>query len=384
MAGSGRCATRFILFATVCSLVASPAAAQWHADVQAGRLQYDAAPEAVTTSIAGGVSYSTPVSALAASVGVPFSRAEPMWAALQGFRRVTSSGAIAFGVDLGADAFGYHLSVPDTSVLPVLFGEETPSITGWGAAAEVMPLVTWSGARVGLEARAGVVSFISDGNHVDYLQRTSFVADATARAAAWRALSLRAEGRWVSAPEGGFPFAGIALAWDGTFAVWGALGRWLDDAAQAPSWRAGAAVPLGDRVALVLNAEHEEIDPVYATPARTTWGAGLRVLLGAPAAGVREPVPDAYADGIATIRLDVDEAGSGTPSIAGDFNEWTPAPMTLDPATGAWQFRTPLQPGVYHFAFVDEAGNWFVPEGTPGRRSDGMGGHVAVLVVEEG
>ena len=40
-----------------------------------------------------------------------------------------------------------------------------------------------------------------------------------------------------------------------------------------------------------------------------------------------------------------------------------------------------LDPGVYNYAFVTPAGEWFVPESVAGRKSDGMGGHVAVLVV---
>ena len=40
-----------------------------------------------------------------------------------------------------------------------------------------------------------------------------------------------------------------------------------------------------------------------------------------------------------------------------------------------------LEPGVYRYSFRSESGEWFVPESTPGRRPDGMGGFVAVLVV---
>ncbi|HEY8485417.1 MAG TPA: hypothetical protein VIL13_12465 [Longimicrobiales bacterium] len=40
-----------------------------------------------------------------------------------------------------------------------------------------------------------------------------------------------------------------------------------------------------------------------------------------------------------------------------------------------------VAPGVYHYAFVTADGKWFVPESVPGRKDDGMGGHVAVLVV---
>jgi hypothetical protein len=47
----------------------------------------------------------------------------------------------------------------------------------------------------------------------------------------------------------------------------------------------------------------------------------------------------------------------------------------------AWTYTTELAPGVYNYAFVDASGKWFVPDGHPGRKDDGMGGAVAVLVV---
>ena len=382
MAGSARRASRLCIRAASCLFLASPAAAQWHAEVQAGRLHYDAAPDAVTTSLAAGISWSNPWSMVAGSVGAPFTSEEPVWLALQGSHRIASRGSVAFGIDVGGDAFVFHLSTPDPDLLPGLFDPETTAVTGWGAAAEAMPFVGWRGGSVELEARAGVVSLLSDGTHIQEQTRTAFVADAFAQTSVWRSLVLRGEGRWVSASEGDFPYAGVTVVWDGPFALWGSVGQWFDPVAESLSWNAGVAVPMGKRVALLLNGEHEEIDPVHATPARTTWGAGVRVLLGTLPA-VREPLPDAYVDGIATISLDADATDAGAVSIAGDFNDWSPAPMTRDEDADAWTFRVPVAPGVYHYAFVDADGNWFVPEGTPGRRSDGMGGYVAVLVVEE-
>ena len=73
------------------------------------------------------------------------------------------------------------------------------------------------------------------------------------------------------------------------------------------------------------------------------------------------------------------DAPAGTVSIAGDFNNWQPAPMERE--GGDWIVRLPLSPGVYHYAFRAASGDWFVPPSTPGRRDDGMGGFVAVLVV---
>jgi hypothetical protein len=87
-----------------------------------------------------------------------------------------------------------------------------------------------------------------------------------------------------------------------------------------------------------------------------------------------------YRNGEATIRLPISSvATTGTPSIAGDFNNWKPALMERN--GDAWSYTVAVAPGVYNYSFVSDQGTWFVPEGVPGRRDDGMGGHVAVLVV---
>jgi hypothetical protein len=46
-----------------------------------------------------------------------------------------------------------------------------------------------------------------------------------------------------------------------------------------------------------------------------------------------------------------------------------------------WTYTVAVPRGVYNYAFVDADGTWFVPKGVPGRKDDGMGGQVAVLVV---
>ena len=104
----------------------------------------------------------------------------------------------------------------------------------------------------------------------------------------------------------------------------------------------------------------------------------MSVLLGR-AKVITPPVPASYTGGNALIRLPV-SASKTAPSIAGDFNAWKPAPMQRD--GNQWTFTVAVQPGVYHYAFVSSTGEWFVPESVPGRKDDGMGGHVAVLVVK--
>jgi hypothetical protein len=140
----------------------------------------------------------------------------------------------------------------------------------------------------------------------------------------------------------------------------------------------GGSLNLHPRVALRVDARRDSYDPLYLRAPQTVWSFGVSIPLGR-SARVALPVPAVYADGRATIRLPLSEA-ERAPSVAGDFNGWQPAPMqhTRD----GWAYSVSLPPGVYHYAFVSEGGEWFVPESVAGRKDDGMGGHVAVLVVQ--
>lgn len=380
MGRSRGCAHRTLLLAAACALGATPLAAQWRLDAQAGRLQYEAAPDAVTTTLALGITRATVHSGAGLSVGVPFSDDEPVWGALYGYRRLVSDGAFRFGVDLAANGFAYRIAGRDsTGVIPLPTEEEVE--TGWGAAAEVMPLLAFGRGIFGAEARAGFVGYMSDASSAEAFDRSAFVADAGLDVTPFAGLTARLDARFVNVTEGGFPFAGIGIGWDGPVSLWASVGQWFEDTVDEVSWDAGGSVRLGERVALSVSGRHDPIDPVYGTPSRTTWGAGVTLWLGDAAAIVTEPVPARYERGVATVVLDDDDVDEATPSIAGDFNGWTPTPMQR--IDDAWVHRVPLAPGVYHYAFVDADGNWFVPEGTPGRRSDGMGGWVAVLVIAD-
>jgi hypothetical protein len=119
-------------------------------------------------------------------------------------------------------------------------------------------------------------------------------------------------------------------------------------------------------------ARHDAFDPLYLsrqTPekvCRCVWGA--RHFVAPPGGGV---------DGRATIRSPYPRRAGGL--ARGDFNDWKPAPMQR--SGDHWTYVVAIGPGVYNYAFVTTGGEWFVPESVAGRKSDGMGGHVAVLVV---
>jgi len=65
--------------------------------------------------------------------------------------------------------------------------------------------------------------------------------------------------------------------------------------------------------------------------------------------------------------------------IAGDWNAWTPQPLT-ELGGGRWQVVLPLGAGAYRFSLVVNGENWVVPPGVP-ELPDDFGGTVGLLVI---
>ena len=143
------------------------------------------------------------------------------------------------------------------------------------------------------------------------------------------------------------------------------------------AWSAGGATAVGPQVELQVGARGNAFDPLYLSSTETSVWAGLSLRLGGGRT-VRPPVPAMAPGGRAVIRIPARSLKT-PPSIAGDFTGWKPVPMRREESH--WIYTAKLDPGVYHYAFVDQDGTWFVPESVPGRQDDGMGGQVAVLVV---
>jgi hypothetical protein len=156
--------------------------------------------------------------------------------------------------------------------------------------------------------------------------------------------------------------------------MWTVTGRWFGGLTQ-DVWGVGAAVDIGSRGELWASL-HSDTEPLYLNPPRTSWNVGYSMKLGRTERPVVAPV---LRDGSIILRLPHDAAET-TPFVAGEFSNWQPLPMT--DSGDEWLIEIPAGPGVYRFAFVAASGEWFVPEGYPGRMDDDMGGHVAVIVVQ--
>ncbi len=77
------------------------------------------------------------------------------------------------------------------------------------------------------------------------------------------------------------------------------------------------------------------------------------------------------------LRLD----GVRSVALAGEWNDWVPAPMRRD-HSGRWIAVIAVRPGVYRCALLVDGARWVVPPGVP-KADDDFGGQVGLLIVPE-
>jgi len=108
---------------------------------------------------------------------------------------------------------------------------------------------------------------------------------------------------------------------------------------------------------------------ISATPAAGTWRRA------SPRSVVVERV------GSQSARATFAVPGATQVAIAGEWNDWQPAP--LQPVgPGRWRALLPLGQGAFRFSLVVDGGRWMVPPGVPSL-PDSFGGTVGLLIVED-
>jgi hypothetical protein len=338
----------------------------WSADVSMGRYVYDPLlTDLGASNLLGTFRYDTRRDTWISGTGAaPLRDGGTIWAAAGAGGRLTPAGLrrrARIGADVGVHGFSFRDRVVDQG--------------GSGGTLEAIPFVRVDAAQAFVEGRAGwrghTIAFAG-------VRERRGVFETGARAGYGSTVRVEGDARWVHATEGTYPFVGATVVYDGArVGVWGQVGKWLATNLAERAWGFGAAVGIGARTSVWSSVRQDAPDPLYWNVSRRTWSVGFTQRLG------RLPAPllavAASAGGAVLVSLDADDAPQGAVSIAGDFNNWQPAPMQRE--GDRWVARLALAPGVYHYTFRAANGDWFVPASTAGRRDDGMGGHVAVLVV---
>jgi hypothetical protein len=336
-------------------------------DVSAGRIVYEPVSSSVgTNNLIGTLRYDMPHEAwVYGAVAAPLGEGATRWGAAGAGGRMMAPGSSGrrgtYGADVAAHGFSFHDAVAGQ--------------VGTGGSLDAIPFVRLAANLAFIEARGGwrghTLSFAGG------RERRS-VFETGARVGYGATFRVEGDARWVHAVEGTYPFVGTTVMYDGSpVQFWGHTGKWLHDDLGQATWAVGLAVPLAARSTIWASARYEASEPLYWNSSRRTWSVGMTQRLGRVAPPARAASRPIAGDAVVTLR--VADAPSGDVCIAGDFNNWQPAPMQRE--GDLWILRLTLKPGVYHYAFRSAAGAWFVPTSTPGRREDGMGGHVGVLMV---
>lgn len=381
--------TRFFGFPAALWLTvsAAPALAQeWRASAQTGRIRSSLDPVA-TESFALGLQYEGPTAGLRMSGGLPFHSDDLLRGGASAWKRLSVEGrGVRAGLDFSGSAFvavdRADRPAPPRSPLPGLFNPQQPAAidrSGRAFSGQAMPVLGYETPTAQFHVRAGVSRYAAafSGQTGD---RSVRLADAQLTLTPSHSLAIvPAVRRFQASGEAASTFTGIsAIAAGSPATLWASVGQWSGTSSNGTPWSVGGRLLLHRLVSLEGSVRRDTFDPLYLQPAQTSWSVGLSVLVAGRTRAVAPPVPAAYVNGRATIRLPA-TASRAQPAIGGDFNDWKPAPMERDGA--GWTYSVAVPPGVYSYAFVAGDGTWFVPPGVPGRKDDGMGGHVAVLVV---
>lgn len=368
------------------SLVAvPPAAAQWAVELQGGRLQgAPGAEPAASGALSVLLRHDHRNGGLRLGGGVPADADEALWgSAAAWYRLARPVGPLGAGVDLvvqgallrGRDG-GYRRVPGFPFSRPVLVPPTTASSLG----GQVMPLLVLDRGPWRVQARAGVAHLMLREGEVQ-VDRTVPQADLQVTRFLGERVALSPIVRRYREPDRAWTdYAGltsvVALP---VVTLAATVGHWMGRGDLATPWALSATLWPQGRLHLTATARHDSYDPLTRQAALTAWNVGVGMKLGRLPRAATAPIASVDAEGRAVIRLPLRAGGDG-PRIAGDFTRWAPVPMRRE--GDAWVYTVALQAGVYQYAFVAADGTWFVPPSTPGRRDDGMGGHVAVLIVQ--
>jgi hypothetical protein len=307
---------------------------------------------------------SRPANGAAATVGVPVDPdASSRWASLAGWLETTIAGPV--GVSASASGFAFQDPILESAGVGSIVALDTHGAFELGLAELRLRLGARHGAHLG-----------GDGGSQRLLGRAG-----TAATVRLGAVEARAEvDHWLAEEAGYTQVAARAGFAHPRIQAWAGIAHWATASLPGTGWDVGVRVPVSDRIAITARGGVPAQDILFWMPRQQAWSVALQLRTGAPSLEAALPIPAVH-DAGRGVSITLPARGlEGAPAVAGSFSGWRPMPM--ERARDGWRLSLTLEPGVYEYAFVTADGSWFVPEQTPGRKPDGFGGFVAVLIVQ--
>lgn len=306
-----------------------------------------------------------PTSGLAATLGLPLDPdTSSRWGSVTGWLEPATEGVL--GVSASGSAFAFSDPILGTTGVGSILSLDTH------ATHDIGPAELWLrvGGRHGARLTEGV------GSHR--------LLGGAGAGAALRTGPMTAQAEldhWWAEEDGYTQVAARVGLIDPGLQAWAGVSHWLDTALSGRTgWDVGLRLPVTERLALLGRGGVLAQDILFWIPPQRTWSVTVQFRTGAERTVATVPVP-ILRDASRKVAFRLPEKGlEGRPGVAGTFSHWQVLPM--ERSRDGWRLELMLEPGVHEYAFVSEDGTWFVPEGTPGRKPDGFGGHVAVLIVQ--
>jgi hypothetical protein len=379
------CVGRQVALVAALTVLAAPAvgAQEWRASARFGRVTYEGAPAGTSANSSAvlGIARFGSHDWLGGSAALPLGQ-DPFWAVIGGWKRLAGRGTAGLLLDVTGHGFVQRSEAaldPGPRPFPLVSPPNVPiesDLSGEGAGGELMAGGFAASRTLRVEARGGVAAQRS--RLGDVLQGRALPTGDARLTVPLAPFTLGAETRaWLDDEVTHTYLGGTISRRQGAVQLSGSLGQWVSGGLDRTAWSAGAGATVAPDVELQLGARGNAFDPLYLSATETSFWAGLSLRIGG-ARTARAPLPSRTRDGRSVLAIPAQSA-KGTPSIAGDFTGWKPVPMLREGSR--WTYGARLKAGVYRYAFLAEDGSWFVPDSVPGRQDDGMGGHVAVLVV---
>jgi hypothetical protein len=348
-------------------MVPEALAQSWSVDAYAGQADYKTAPSSVSSRTAVvGIRFNDDLRAFQASVGLPLASEDVTWGVVGlGDRLALRRGGFAAGADVSVFAHAQRDSLAD--------------VTGRGLSTDFLPVIALSRGAADLELRSGVRWYGSELAGENWTRRL-WTTDVRGGIQVGERVYFATDVRHERAGQGEtYTRAGLsAAAMMGPVSFQGGVGHWVDGiSGTRPEWDASIAIPIRPSVSIFASGQYESFNPQFLGPSRVSWSAGITFQIGrsqSQPAIARIPEEQRI-----TIRVTAQEPSTQL-FIAGDFTNWTP--VAMERQDGEWRYPATLGAGVYHYAFRTADGKWFVPDSIVNRTDDGMGGWIAVLVVE--